>query len=137
MPESLTIPQLRIEALATMEKAYAPFSNFKVGAALLSSNGNIYTGCNVENASYGLTVCAECNAISAMVAAGDRHINEIMVLSSQHILTTPCGACRQRIAEFSTATCQVHLAHGNDYLGTKTFTISELLPYGFEFSLDT
>ena len=88
-------------AAKVREKAHAPYSKFKVGAAVLSASGKIYTGCNVENASYGLTVCAERNAIAGMVAAGEKKLVALAVVTDRPKPTSPCGACRQVIAEFS------------------------------------
>lgn len=124
------------KAIAVMQHAYAPYSNFHVGAALITTSGRIFVGCNVENASYGLTVCAERNAITTMIAHGETKIAEMVVLSSAQILTTPCGACRQTIAEFSDHDCQVHMAYGHDYHQHKTLTSQQLLPFGFEFNPD-
>ncbi|MEO7037423.1 MAG: cytidine deaminase [Polyangiaceae bacterium] len=87
-------------ARAVREHAYAPYSSFKVGAALRAANGALYVGCNVENASYGATICAERNAILAMVAAGQRSIASIAVFTDAETLAMPCGLCRQVIAEF-------------------------------------
>ncbi|MEO8905270.1 MAG: cytidine deaminase [Polyangiaceae bacterium] len=87
-------------ARAVREHAYAPYSSFKVGAALRAENGALFVGCNVENASYGATICAERNAILAMVAAGQRSIASIAVFTDAESLAMPCGLCRQVIAEF-------------------------------------
>lgn len=88
------------EALAVRERAYAPFSEFKVGAALLAEDGRIFTGCNVENATYGLTVCAERTAIFKAISEGAREFSKIAVVADTQQLTPPCGACRQIIWEF-------------------------------------
>ncbi|HEU5171688.1 MAG TPA: cytidine deaminase [Gemmatimonadales bacterium] len=87
-------------ARAVMENAYAPYSNFHVGAAIEADDGSIHVGCNVENASYGLTICAERMAVGAAVAAGKRHLVRIAVASAVEPPATPCGACRQLLAEF-------------------------------------
>ena len=117
------------QARAAMKSAYAPYSHFQVGAAILLSDGRIFTGCNVENASYGLTSCAERNAIFAAVAASARKptITAVAVVNRRGIPCSPCGACRQVIAEF-----------GPDavvwYLGAKGIvsrTMRELLVDGF------
>lgn len=108
--------------------AYAAYSNFKVGAAILSE-GKIYSGCNVENAAYPSGTCAEENAIGAMVAAGSKKIDVILVLGSNQQGLVPCGACRQRIAEFGTAQTLV-LCAGSDGI-THRLTLEELLPYAF------
>lgn len=87
-------------ARAVMENAYAPYSNFHVGAAIEADDGTIHVGCNVENASYGLTICAERMAVGAAVAAGKQHLVRIAVASGVEPPATPCGACRQLLAEF-------------------------------------
>ncbi|HVT54183.1 MAG TPA: cytidine deaminase [Dongiaceae bacterium] len=110
-------------------QAHAPYSKFKVGAAILADDGRIYSGCNVENAAYPNGVCAETSAISAMVLGGGKRIREIAVIGSGRNLVTPCGGCRQRIAEFATADTPVHICGPQ---GPRAhFTIGELLPESF------
>lgn len=113
------------EALSAMEKAYSPFSKFKVGAALVTVDGNIYTGCNVENASYGLTVCAERVAVLKAVSNGETDIRQIMIVTSAKTPVSPCGACRQVLNEFSIDDMIVGLE------GKKEYRLSELLPDSF------
>jgi cytidine deaminase len=116
-------------AREAMQRAYAPYSHFKVGAALLTSEGRIFSGCNVENASYGLTNCAERTAIfSAVVQTGpDLSIQAIVVLNDQKAPCSPCGACRQVIYEFGPDAIVVFPAAS----GLKELSIAELLPEGF------
>lgn len=109
------------------QNAYAPYSHFAVGAALLAESGKIYTGCNIENASYGLTCCAERNAIFAAVGAGERRFKMLAVAADSPEPVAPCGACRQVIAEFGIPL----VVMGNLKEATKTMTAEELLPYGF------
>jgi cytidine deaminase len=110
-------------------RAYAPYSRFPVGAALRTPGGAFFAGCNVENAAYPLGVCAETSAISAMIAAGERGIAEILVLGPGPQKIAPCGACRQRIAEFAGDKTLVHLA--DEAGGVATFDFSEMLPHPF------
>ena len=122
-------------ALAVREKAYAPYSRFKVGAAIRGESGRIHAGCNVENAAYPQGACAETGAIAAMMAAGDHRIMEIVVLGWTDAnpdapgLTTPCGGCRQRIREFAAESTPVHV-FGPEGL-RRSFTLGELLPASF------
>ena len=109
--------------------AYAPYSQFAVGASLIADNGNYYSGCNIENVSYPCGSCAEQGAISAMIADGGKKIVEILILGYGKELITPCGACRQRILEFSDSQTLIHLADKEGI--KKTFKINELLPYNF------
>lgn len=109
------------------QNAYAPYSHFAVGAALLAESGRVYTGCNIENASYGLTCCAERNAIFAAVGAGERRFKMLAVAADSSEPVAPCGACRQVIAEFGIPL----VVMGNLKEATKTMTAEELLPYGF------
>lgn len=110
-------------------QAYAPYSKFPVGVAILADSGNIYTGCNVENASYGGTVCAERNAIGAAVVAGERKFTALMVYTPQDMLTPPCGICRQVIAEFFTPDAPI--ASCNHLQQQQDWTLGELLPAAF------
>lgn len=116
-------------AKAAMEKAYAPYSNFQVGAALRTPDGQVFSGCNVENAAYPQGCCAEASAISAMVMAGGRKIAEIAVIGEGDALVTPCGGCRQRIREFAAPDAEIHVC-GPDGL-RQTFTLEDLLPASF------
>lgn len=117
-----------VEAAKQARKnAYAPYSQFPVGAALLSKSGRIYTGCNVENSSYGLTICAERNAIFSAVAAGEREF-EALVIAAKNAKVYPCGACRQVLAEFcDDLTIRIV---GEDGEQTET-RLSEILPHAF------
>ena len=124
-----SIGKLTAAAKAARAHAHAPYSKFKVGAAILADDGKIYSGCNVENAAYPNGVCAETSAISAMVLGGGKRIREIAVIGSGGNLVTPCGGCRQRIAEFATADTPVHICGPQ---GPRAhFTIGELLPESF------
>lgn len=110
------------------QNAYAPYSNFRVGACVLSEGGNLYSGCNFENASYGLSICAERNAIGSMVANGETKIKAIAIYSPNMYNCTPCGACRQVINEFKTEETVVVTVAGDEII---TKTIEELLPGSF------
>lgn len=110
------------------EFAYAPHSKFKVGAALLCRDGSVYTGCNIENATYGATNCAERTAVFKAVSEGKREFDAIAITSSGKDLTFPCGICRQVLSEFSPE-IKVILEDENSEL--HTFMLSELLPHSF------
>ena len=112
-----------------MERAYAPYSGFSVGAAVRGESGAIHAGCNVENASYPQGWCAEASAISAMIAAGERRIVEVAVMGPGEALVTPCGGCRQKLREFAGDTTPIHVC-GPDGL-RRTVTLGELLPLAF------
>jgi len=115
---------------AAMENAYAPYSNFKVGAAVLGASGRVYSGCNVENVSYGLSVCAERTAIFKAVSEGEREIRAIAISSSSGKAAFPCGACRQVMAEFAPSGEDMHVYLVSDE-GVETYTLADLLPHEF------
>ena len=122
-------------ACAVRAHAHAPFSNFKVGAALETGDGRVFTGCNVENASYGLTMCAERNAIFHAYAEGARRFRRIVVIADTAAPTPPCGACRQIIYEMCGGELTVDLAN---LAGVqKSFKMRELLPEAFDASFLT
>jgi cytidine deaminase len=116
-------------AKAAQAKAYVPYSRFKVGAAILGGDGLIYSGCNVENAAYPTSVCAEGGAVAAMIMGGCTSIAAVMVIGDGQELCTPCGNCRQRLREFAKGTTPVHVA-GPDGV-RHSFTLDELLPASF------
>ncbi len=118
-------------ARAVMSRAHAPYSKFQVGAAILAANGEIFVGCNVENAAYPEGWCAETSAIAAMVAAGQSKIVEIAVIAEKMPKVTPCGGCRQRIAEFGSTDTMVHLCDANAII--ETVRLGDLLPKSFSF----
>ena len=120
---------LQSAAQQAAAQAYAPYSKFPVGVAVLAQSGKIYTGCNVENASYGGTVCAERNAIAAAVVAGERTFSAVMVYTPQDQLPPPCGICRQVIAEFFTPDAPI--ASCNHLQQQQQWTLGELLPAAF------
>ena len=111
------------------EKAYAPYSGFKVGAALRAANGEIFAGVKVENAAYPEGTCAEAGAIAAMVAGGEREITEVYVIADSPRPVPPCGGCRQKIAEFAKPEVKVTLATTRG--AEMTYTVAELLPGAF------
>jgi cytidine deaminase len=121
--------QLFAAARAAQANAYAPYSRFKVGAALRTPSGAVYSGCNVENAAYPQGACAEAGAIAAMALAGDRRIAEILVVGDGEALCTPCGGCRQRIREFADPGAAIHIAGPEGVRAS--FTLAELLPQSF------
>ena len=120
---------LRDAALAVRENAYAPYSRFKVGAALRTPSGAVHLGCNVENAAYPEGTCAEAGAIAAMVAAGETRIAEIYVVADCPDPVPPCGGCRQKLAEFAPGETPVTLATTAG--AERRTTVGALLPGGF------
>lgn len=117
-------------AREAMGKAYAPYSKFPVGAAIRADDGNIHVGANIENLSFPQGWCAEPSAISAMIMAGAKSIREIAVIAEKLPLCTPCGGCRQKIAEFASPEARIYLC--DDQGVQKTVTMAELLPYAFD-----
>ena len=116
-------------ALQARDRAYAPYSRFKVGAAVRGGSGRVYAGCNVENAAFPQGLCAEAAAIAVMVLAGETRIAEVCVVGEGPALVTPCGGCRQRLREFAPPETPVH-ACGPDGL-RRSFTMEVLLPASF------
>lgn len=116
-------------ARSARARAYAPYSGFRVGAALIDETGAVHAGCNVENAAYPVGTCAEAGAIAAMVAGGGRRIRAILVFGDGAAPVTPCGACRQRIREFAAPETPIHVADPDGI--RKTFTLDALLPASF------
>jgi len=116
-------------ARAARERAYAPYSGFRVGAAIRDEGGALHAGCNVENAAYPVGTCAEAGAVAAMVAAGGRRIAAILVVGAGATPVTPCGACRQRIREFAGPDTPVHAADPGGRV--ESFTLEALLPASF------
>jgi len=116
-------------ATAAMNKAYAPYSGFKVGAVIEAASGKLYSGCNVENAAYPQGCCAEASAISAMIMDGESSISAITVIGAGDSLITPCGGCRQRIREFAADDTPIHLCSPAGV--EKTLTLGDLLPMSF------
>ncbi len=123
------IDEIMAAARAAMEKAYAPYSNFKVGAAVRGESGRIHAGCNVENAAYPEGWCAETSAIAAMLMAGETRITEVAVMGGGDKLCTPCGGCRQKLREFASASTPIHVC-GPEGL-RRTITLGELIPLSF------
>lgn len=125
-------PEQLIEiAVHALENAHAPYSDYKVGAALLCADGTVFRGCNVENASYGLTNCAERTAFFSAIAAGQLEFTAMAIASSKEPTPFPCGACRQVMAEFCGPDFPVYIADGDGFEST---TLGELLPHSFDFS---
>ena len=135
MENKVTSKSLALAAIEAMKKSYSPYSHFTVGAALLTKEGKIYTGANIENASYTPTVCAERNAIFTAVHQGERNFEAIAIIGGHNGdikgVTAPCGVCRQVMSEFCSPDFKVILVTSNegDYEET---TLGELLPYTFK-----
>lgn len=123
-------------AVDAMKNSYAPYSRYNVGAALLCKNGNIYKGCNIENASYSITNCAERTALFSAISNGEKEFEAICIVGGKNGEITdfamPCGACRQALSEFCDGSFKVLI--GIDESNIKEFSLNELLPYSFEKS---
>ena len=126
-----TLERLRASATVAAQNAYAPYSGFRVGAALLLENGEIVVGCNVENASFGLTICAERSAMVQAIAqyGPQTRLQAVCVVNLNNAASSPCGACRQFLAEFAIQDVPVYFP---DAQGESVQTIGALLPHGFE-----
>lgn len=123
----MDIKMLVKKALEAKEKAYAPYSGFRVGAALIAGSGRVYTGCNIECSSYSPTICAERTAISKAVSEGERQIEAIAITGDSE-WTYPCGVCRQVIREFGKDAKVIVVKSEDEY---KEYTLEELLPHSF------
>ena len=126
-----TVSQLHKAASAARKNSYSPYSNFKVGAALLGADGKIYAAANVENAAYPQSQCAEASAIGVMVAAGCTEIKEVLVIAEAPgpDPVSPCGGCRQRLKEFAAPDVTIHMANEQGVVGT--IKMGDLLPHSF------
>ena len=121
--------KLFLEAKKVREKAHVPYSQFKVGAAFLTEKNSVIAGCNVENAAYPQSQCAEASAIGNLISNGYTKIKEVVVIGSGDLLCSPCGGCRQRLREFASLDTLIHMCNMDGHL--KTSTLAELLPDSF------
>ena len=129
----MTHEELKAAAVAMLDRAYVPYSHFPVGAALECSDGTVFTGCNIENASYTPTICAERTAVFKAVSEGHLNFTRIAVAARTERFTAPCGVCRQVLAEFNPElTMEVILV--NQKGKTLELTLKDLLPYSFDSS---
>lgn len=127
----ITAQTMLNHAKQALGHAYAPYSHFRVASCLCSEDDYLFTGVNVENASYGLTLCAETSAICQMISAGQQKIKSLLLINDRNSFCFPCGACRQRIIEFATPNTLIHSCSENSII--KTLCINELLPDAFKF----
>ncbi len=128
--DPLPLDRLADLARAMLPRAYAPYSGFRVGAALESRSGAVFTGCNVENSSYGLTICAERAAVARAVAEGHRHFRRLVIATETETAVAPCGACRQVVAEFGTDT-EIHSFGRSE---SRRWLLRELIPHTFDLA---
>ena len=129
VPDADELQRLLAAARAARQRAYAPYSKFLVGAAVLDDQGRIHAGCNVENAAYPQGVCAEAGALSAMVLAGSTRVRALVVVGEGPAWVTPCGGCRQKLREFAAPQTPVIIA--NEAQVQARFTLEQLLPQSF------
>ena len=125
----MSLEELKAAAVAMLDRAYCPYSHFPVGAALECSDGTVFTGCNIENAAYGLTICAERTAIFKAISEGHRDLKRIVIAGKSEDYCVPCGSCRQVMQEFAP---QMEVICLNGKGEAKHFALKELLPYGFD-----
>lgn len=127
-PDEARIGEMIVLAKEASTKAYCPYSHFRVGATVLASSGKLYSGCNVENAAYGDTICAERGAITQMVRAGDQEIEMIVIYTPTQIASAPCGSCRQVVNEFGPNARIICVCETDDRIDK---ALVELLPEAF------
>ena len=125
----LDLPKILSDGIRTLEFSHSPYSGFRVAATAISNNKKRFTACNIENASYSLTVCAEVAAICKMVSTGEKELGTIFIFSDSEQFVTPCGACRQTILEFSTSDIPIYLINSKE--NVRTFNLSFMLPNAF------
>jgi cytidine deaminase len=128
MLDDKRIRELIVMAKQASVRAYCPYSKFRVGAAMLAKSGNVYTGCNVENAAYGSTICAERGAIMQMVVGGDQEIEAVVIYTPTEVASSPCGACRQVINEFGPKARIISVCNTSDRIDE---ILNGLLPGAF------
>lgn len=133
--QDITPEKLVEMAMEAQRYAYAPYSGFHVGAAILADNGTVYTGCNIENASFGATLCAERTAIGKAVSEGARQVLAIAVTSDSEVFTMPCGICRQVMSEFASPDMPLYLANREGHYEKLRF--DEILPHSFSLNTDS
>lgn len=129
IPNSQLIQTMLTKATAAMQHSYAPYSMFHVGACLQSESGELFSGTNIENASYSLALCAEASALAALITSGQQQIKTILITTSSPTPCPPCGACRQRLIEFAEPSTVIHLCSPQGLY--QAFTLGELLPHDF------
>jgi len=130
MPDSATrLNKLKLAAKHAMQQAYAPYSKFKVGAAIFDDQGHFHAGCNVENSAYPIGCCAEQAAVAAMILAGGQLIQDIVIVADKQNPCPPCGACRQIIAEHSQSKTRIHLIREDASI--ISYAVDDLLPQAF------
>ena len=127
----MTNEELMVYAEQAMGKSYSPYSRFKVGAAILGCDGQVYTGTNIENVSFGMTVCGERNAVFSAVGQGEKCFTKLALVTEAETIVTPCGACLQVLKEFADD-LEITIKWKN---GIKTVTLKQLLPMAFEYDL--
>ncbi len=127
--DGIILEKMKNAAISIVDNAYAPYSGFKVGAAVLAEDGNIYSGCNIENASFGGTICAERVAIAKAVSSGAKEITAVIVCGETNMILTPCGICRQFIVEFANKNIPVYC--GSVHGVFKEYSLEELFPHAF------
>ena len=125
----MEISKLLSAAMEALDNSYSPYSGYRVGAAILCRNGAIYSGCNIENSSYPVSVCAEISALSAAISSGNRGLEKIAVISSGEDICMPCGQCRQALNEFNPDMSVICANSKGEY---KEYLLSELLPHSFQ-----